>query len=37
MNITLDLSDEIIITEVITSAYFIVRAADTAFIRTNYP
>lgn len=37
MAITLELSDEIEITEAITSAYFIVRAGDTAFIRTNYP
>jgi hypothetical protein len=37
MAITLELSDEIEITEEIISAYFIVRADDTAFIRTNYP
>ena len=36
-NMKLTFEEEMTITSLINSAYFIRRAADTAFIRTNYP
>jgi len=36
-NMKLTFEESIEITAVLTSAYFIRRAADTAFARTNYP
>lgn len=37
MNYTLEISDELQITEAEIDARFIVPAIDKAFIRTNYP
>ena len=36
-NIKMTFEESVDISVVLTSAYFIRRAADTAFIRTNYP
>jgi len=36
-NIKMGLTEAITISVVLDSVYFIVRTADTAFIRTNYP
>ena len=36
-NMKIAFTETIIIVAVLDSAYFIVRAGDTAFIRTNYP